>query len=231
VWKSEWWREMEAFHRIVLIPDTDPAGSQLVERLRETCPESIRERVQVLCLPDGIKDANELWQLVDADPERFREALAQCVVSQLYSGTPLSSPYSSITAPVDLAERTRRPVEWLVKDLIPARHATNLYGDSGTGKGLIVLYLALCVIEGNPLLNFPAVKRGEVLDLDLELDRDSHPALVGYRTRGRLRIASEGTALCALDARTDGTRTGAVGANGARAACVADCGLLREGGR
>jgi hypothetical protein len=29
-------------------------------------------------LPDGIKDANELWQQVDADPERFKEALAQC---------------------------------------------------------------------------------------------------------------------------------------------------------
>jgi DNA-binding transcriptional ArsR family regulator len=34
--------------------------------------------VQVLQLPEGVKDANELWQQVDADPERFREALAGC---------------------------------------------------------------------------------------------------------------------------------------------------------
>jgi hypothetical protein len=32
----------------------------------------------VLQLPEGVKDANELWQQVDADPARFREALAGC---------------------------------------------------------------------------------------------------------------------------------------------------------
>jgi len=76
--------------------------------------------------------------------------------------------------PIDLAEATPRPVEWLVKDLIPARHTTNLYGDSGTGKSLIALYLALCVIEGIPFLNFPTTKRGKVLYLDLELDAEIH---------------------------------------------------------
>jgi hypothetical protein len=77
-WKSEWWREMEGFPRIVLIPDADDAGSQLVEKLAETCPDHLQERVYVLHLPEGVKDANELWQQVDADPERFREALAGC---------------------------------------------------------------------------------------------------------------------------------------------------------
>jgi hypothetical protein len=74
-WKSEWWREVEGFERIVLIPDADDAGSQLVEKLAETCPDHLQERVYVLHLPEGVKDANELWQQVDADPERFKEAL------------------------------------------------------------------------------------------------------------------------------------------------------------
>jgi len=74
-WKSEWWREVEGFPRIVLIPDADDAGSQLVEKLAETCPDHLQERVYVLHLPEGVKDANELWQQVDADPERFKEAL------------------------------------------------------------------------------------------------------------------------------------------------------------
>jgi DNA-binding transcriptional ArsR family regulator len=78
VWKAAWWRAVEGFARIVVIPDNDAAGAGLVQRLAETCPESIQERVQVLQLPEGVKDANELWQQVDADPERFREALAQC---------------------------------------------------------------------------------------------------------------------------------------------------------
>jgi DNA-binding transcriptional ArsR family regulator len=77
-WREEWWREVEAFPRIVLIPDADGAGAGLAQKLAETCPDSLRERVQVLQLPEGVKDANELWQQVDADPARFREALAGC---------------------------------------------------------------------------------------------------------------------------------------------------------
>jgi DNA-binding transcriptional ArsR family regulator len=176
-WRKEWWREVEAFPRIVAIPDADQAGSQLVEKLQATCPLELTERVQVLQLPDGIKDANELWQREGANAERFRNALAECAVQplmQLCSYAPLNTLHNCITSPIDLAEATPRPVEWLVKDLIPARHATNLYGDSGTGKSLIALYLALCVIEGIPFLNFPTTKRGKVLYLDLELDAEIH---------------------------------------------------------
>jgi len=176
-WRERWWREVEAFPRIVAIPDADQAGSQLVEKLQATCPLELTERVYVLQLPDGIKDANELWQREGANAERFRNALAECAVQplmQLCSYAPLNTLHNCITSPIDLAEATPRPVEWLVKDLIPARHATNLYGDSGTGKSLIALYLALCVIEGIPFLNFPTVKRGKVLYLDLELDAEIH---------------------------------------------------------
>jgi DNA-binding transcriptional ArsR family regulator len=176
-WRERWWREVEAFPRIVAIPDADLAGSQLVEKLQATCPLELTERVQVLQLPEGVKDANELWQREGANAERFRNALAECAVQplmQLCSYAPLNTLHNCITSPIDLAEATPRPVEWLVKDLIPARHATNLYGDSGTGKSLIALYLALCVIEGIPFLNFPTTKRGKVLYLDLELDAEIH---------------------------------------------------------
>jgi DNA-binding transcriptional ArsR family regulator len=77
-WREEWWREVEGFERIVLIADADDAGAGLAQKLAETCPDSLRERVQVLQLPNGIKDANELWQQVDGDPERFKEALEGC---------------------------------------------------------------------------------------------------------------------------------------------------------
>jgi DNA primase len=77
-WREEWWREVEGFERIVLIPDADDAGAGLAQKLAETCPDHLQERVYVLHLPEGVKDANELWQQVDADPERFREALAGC---------------------------------------------------------------------------------------------------------------------------------------------------------
>jgi len=176
-WKSEWWREVEGFPRIVLIADADKAGKDLAKTLAKTCPDSLRERVQVLQLPEGVKDANELWQREGANAERFRNALAECATFSLSHFLTLNTPEKVRNwqaEPIDLAEATPRPVEWLVKDLIPARHATNLYGDSGTGKSLIALYLALCVIEGIPFLNFPTTKRGKVLYLDLELDAEIH---------------------------------------------------------
>jgi DNA-binding MarR family transcriptional regulator len=177
MWKPEWWRNLWAFRRIVIIPDADQAGGQLVEKLALSCPDYLRERVQVLQLPEGVKDANELWQREGANAERFRNALAECATFSLSHFLTLNTPEKVRNwqaEPIDLAEATPRPVEWLVKDLIPARHATNLYGDSGTGKSLIALYLALCVIEGIPFLNFPTAKRGKVLYLDLELDAEIH---------------------------------------------------------
>jgi DNA-binding transcriptional ArsR family regulator len=112
-------------------------------------------------------------------PESAAEVLPELArlqqrIQELYGYTSLNRVYNRINAPLDLAEATPQPVEWLVKDLIPARHATNLYGDSGTGKSLLALYLALCVIEGIPFLNFPTTKRGKVLYLDLELDAEIH---------------------------------------------------------
>ena len=83
-WKSEWWREVEGFERIVLIPDNDEAGEKLAREIAKTCPDHLRERVQVLRLPDGIKDANELWQREGANAERFKEALAQCEILAIW---------------------------------------------------------------------------------------------------------------------------------------------------
>jgi hypothetical protein len=38
--------------------------------------------------------------------------------------------------------------EWLVRDLIPAKNVTLLYGDGGTGKSLLALQLAAAVVMG-----------------------------------------------------------------------------------
>jgi DNA-binding transcriptional ArsR family regulator len=83
-WRAEWWHYLLGFGRVVLIPDNDEAGEKLAREIAETCPDHLRERVQVLRLPEGVKDANELWQQVDADPERFRAALAGCNILAIW---------------------------------------------------------------------------------------------------------------------------------------------------
>ena len=136
-WREEWWREVEGFERIVLIPDADDAGSQLVEKLAETCPDHLQERVYVLQLPDGIKDANELWQQVDADPERFKEALEGCEIilltdsyrnqnSRINDDLPLLAPLSELLS--SDAERELEYVPLLGVDGLIARGTITLLG-------------------------------------------------------------------------------------------------------
>jgi len=79
-WREEWWRELDGFPQLVLIPDTDKAGADLAEKLANTCPEQFRERVYVLQLPDSVKDVNELWQRENAEPERFKQVLDGCEI-------------------------------------------------------------------------------------------------------------------------------------------------------
>jgi hypothetical protein len=91
-------------------------------KLQATCPLELTERVYVLQLPEGVKDANELWQREGANAERFRNALAECATFSLSHFLTLNTPEKVRNwqaEPIDLAEATPRPVEWLVRDLIP----------------------------------------------------------------------------------------------------------------
>ena len=80
IWNPEWWKELEEFQRIVLIPDTDNAGAKLVRTLANTVPMELSSRVYVLRLPDGVKDVNELWKRENADVERFKQVLDSCEI-------------------------------------------------------------------------------------------------------------------------------------------------------
>jgi hypothetical protein len=153
-WREEWWREVEGFERIVLIADADDAGAGLAQKLAETCPDHLQERVYVLQLPDGIKDANELWQQVDADPERFKEALEGCekIVLSCYAlrdstiarndsedDLPLLAPLSEL-----LSSDTEQPLEYLpllgVNGLIARGTITLLGAHPKAGKTTLLIH-------------------------------------------------------------------------------------------
>jgi hypothetical protein len=158
-WKSEWWREVEGFERIVLIPDADDAGAGLAQKLAETCPDSLRERVHVLRLPDGIKDANELWQQVDGDPERFKEALEGCEIilltdsyrnqnSRINDDLPLLAPLSDLLS--SDAERELEYVPLLGVDGLIARGTLTLLGaHPKAGKTTLLIHACRAWVQQN----------------------------------------------------------------------------------
>jgi DNA-binding transcriptional ArsR family regulator len=164
-WKPEWWRNLWEFGRIVIIPDADKAGEQMTERLVATCPDHLRERVQVLRLPESVKDANELWQQVDADPERFREALAGCniraivqTLKELHDCTiarndseddlPLLAPLSELLS--SDAERELEYVPLLGVDGLIARGTLTLLGaHPKAGKTTLLIHACRAWVQQN----------------------------------------------------------------------------------
>ncbi len=74
-WRAEWWRILEPFPRITILPHNDEAGKRLVADLLTFCPLGLQERVYVATLHENFKDANELWLHLNADAEQFREAI------------------------------------------------------------------------------------------------------------------------------------------------------------
>jgi KaiC/GvpD/RAD55 family RecA-like ATPase len=169
-WRAEWWLYTLSFERVVLIPDADDAGAGLAQKLAETCPDSLRERVQVLRLPDGIKDANELWKQVRGieDPERFREALAQCAVQPI-TAIPTEDEQELV---LQLAHtREREIAHALVPNLLYAERITILAGEAGVGKTTFALEIADALTRtGNLWGGTVEVQRGRVLWLDFDHD-------------------------------------------------------------
>jgi hypothetical protein len=140
-WRAEWWHYLLGFGRVVLIPDNDEAGEKLAREIAETCPDHLRERVQVLRLPEGVKDANELWKQVQGkeDPERFREALAQCAVQPI---TAIPTEDEQELMLLLGHTREREIAHALVPNLLYAERITILAGEAGVGKTTFALEIA-----------------------------------------------------------------------------------------
>jgi hypothetical protein len=169
-WRAEWWAYLLGFPRIVIIPDNDEAGEKLARAIAKTCPDHLRERVQVLRLPEGVKDANELWKQVRGikDPERFREALAQCAVQPL-TAIPTEDEQELV---LQLAHtREREIAHALVPNLLYAERITILAGEAGVGKTTFALEIADALTRtGNLWGGTVEVQRGRVLWLDFDHD-------------------------------------------------------------
>mgnify|MGYP001156505206 CR=1 FL=1 len=79
----------------------------------------------------------------------------------------------SIRRGSDIFNHNTKPVEWVIKDLIPRRKKTISVGDYEAGKSFINMGAALCIATGkSEYLGFEIPKRLRVLYVDLENGED-----------------------------------------------------------
>ena len=169
MWKPEWWRELDGFQRIVLIPDTDKAGAELAQKLANTCPFDLTNRVYVLRLPDGVKDVNELWQRENANPERFKQVLGSCAVEPL-TAIPTEDEEQELVLVLGHT-RERDVAHAIVPNLLYAERITILAGEAGVGKTTFALEIADGLTRTGKLWNGTvAVQHARVLWLDFDHD-------------------------------------------------------------
>ncbi len=133
-------------------PDNDQGGKTFVEGLARRLGEiGYRGRAQVVHLPDGVKDVNELHRRSGA---RFRRDLEG--LQRYASELDLGAGKSRNTAAARRLKLTgcdtveMRPTEWLVPEFIPRGGLTVIAGDGGDGKSAITLHLAAMVSRGEP---------------------------------------------------------------------------------
>jgi RecA-family ATPase len=105
-----------------------------------------------------------------APPLASEQPIAAELLDQLRR--PLECEYESDETPdvlrsrrINAASLEGKPVpvrEWLIRDLIPAKNVTLLYGDGGTGKSLLALQAAAAVVLGRPFFGHLVATRGRV---------------------------------------------------------------------
>jgi RecA-family ATPase len=166
---------------------------RLVSKTRSTTlpgQDSFKVSVEIACA----------MRLVGATPD---EALAVLVASAHWRNLVqrgehndaeqfISNVYNdTLLIPLDPADWSREPKpeqEWLLRDLIPARKVSALYGAGAVGKTLLAQQLAICLATGKDFLGIP-VKQGRVLlFLAEDEEDDAHRAFKTIATQYSVKL-------------------------------------------
>lgn len=178
---------------VVIWPDNDGAGKKYAETLVDILRDVGAASARVVKIPAG-KVAK--WDAADATDDERRE-----LVNEALSKRPVFAGKKLISLSEWTAEAYRGPIAdrtWLIKDILPLGVPAVLAAEGDTGKGMILLDLAL-TIAAEPLgnLNFgpeqfalggQVVQHGTVVVFSAEDDRDEiHRRLNGMDPHGERR--------------------------------------------
>lgn len=140
--KSDW-SPLRGRH-IVAWPDNDKAGGEFLDGVRAQL-QGIAASLRVVEIP---KDKPAKWDAYDATPAE-REALIRGTVTQ--PPAPATDVFNPDAWDVSIFERGRAPArKWLVHGLIPLATAGLFVAMGDTGKGMLLLDMALKVASGKP---------------------------------------------------------------------------------
>jgi archaellum biogenesis ATPase FlaH len=209
--EAEWDAIEKACRTVCQAAESTDQQIEAAEATRDAALDAWRRRHNRLFgrpLPErDPSEADErMWQQVEVD-SRWAEMQTQQreYWKRVEQATMLKSnvvPLPGMPAPelkirprrIDAATLDGKPVparEWLVRDLIPARNVTLLYGDGGTGKSLLALQLAASTVTGTPFFGrLVAGGRVEFVTAEDSLD-EMHRRLIDV-------ARSAGTSLGAL---------------------------------
>ncbi len=169
-WRESWWFHLMGFQRVIVVPDSDEAGQSLARRLAETAPPIALERTEVVQLP--CKDVSELWQLCEANPERFRAELEQLPRKPLREwreGEPEGEPEPIQLRPASAVESVALPP--VIHPLLYEQGVSLLVGLPASGKTVMSLELASAIADGTRVWGNLQPPEGAVLWCDYD-----HPA-------------------------------------------------------
>ncbi|HEY8450357.1 MAG TPA: MarR family transcriptional regulator [Bacillota bacterium] len=87
-WRQDWAAYLDGIATVYVVQEPDEAGAGLVKRLSET--PSLRDRLRVVRLPDGLKDPSAIWLSLpdDLDDEARKAAFKQQIEAALGAAVP-----------------------------------------------------------------------------------------------------------------------------------------------
>lgn len=179
------WAPHVAGREVWVHQENDQGGETFVRLVTQRLKEAgHRERIRVFAASaadPACKDLSDLYLKLGL--EGFREKMVQ-LLTPLTQAETAPAPAAKaaydllgIYSAADLALQELPPAPMAVDDLVP-EGLTLLAGAPKMGKSWMILWLALCVVQGVPFLGQP-VRQGRVLYLDIESNK--------RRTRGRLQ--------------------------------------------
>ena len=135
---------LKGFQEVIAVRENDEAGAKFAQRVGEVCEEGgVEATVKILQLPEGTKDANDLFR---EDPEGFRTAfLSLAQEAEAWKRTEGTQYLISLA---DLAGPEDDLPSFLWNPYMPKGELILLAGQPGIGKSLATLALASALTRG-----------------------------------------------------------------------------------